>query len=62
MAEATAIKDRGAEWYYPAVKTAYGPKRLPHGERQETRYKAVKEAKRIIAAAIHDSAEGGEDE
>lgn len=46
---ATAVKERGAEWYYPAVKTAFGPKRLPHGERQESRYLAVKEAHRIIS-------------
>ena len=47
-AEPTAIKDRVTAWYYPAVKTSNGPKRLPHGDRQETRYKAVKEARRII--------------
>lgn len=51
MAEPTAVKDRGAEWYYPAVKTAYGPKRLPHGARQETRGKAIAEAKRMIREA-----------
>lgn len=47
----TAIKDRGAEWYYPAITTAYGPKRLPHGDRKGSRYLATKEAKRIIEEA-----------
>tara|TARA_R110000824_G_scaffold4307_5_gene20634 strand:- start:1403 stop:1591 length:189 start_codon:yes stop_codon:yes gene_type:complete len=48
----TAVKDRGAEWYYPAVTCEFGPpKRLPHGERHETRGKAKAEAKRIIDKA-----------
>jgi hypothetical protein len=52
----TATKERGAEWYYPAVTTEYGrPKRLPHGNRHETRGKAKAEAKRLI-----DEAKGGD--
>lgn len=47
----TAVKDRGTAFYYPAVSTEFGPRRLPHGDRQDTRYAAIKEAKRIIAEA-----------
>lgn len=48
----TATKDSGAEWYYPAVTCEYGrPKRLPHGDRHETRGKAKAQAKRIIDEA-----------
>lgn len=51
----TATKDSGAEWYYPAVTCEFGrPKRLPHGERYETRYKAKAAAKRMIKAAQED--------
>lgn len=49
----TAMKVRGTAFYDPAITTAFGPKRLPHGERQDTRYAAVKEAKRVIAEADH---------
>ena len=51
----TAIKQRGTEWYWPAVTTATGPKRLPHGERQESRYLAKKEA----AKALREVDRGG---
>lgn len=45
----TATKDSGAEWYYPAVTTAFGrPKRIPGGDRYETRGKAKAAAKRMI--------------
>jgi hypothetical protein len=45
----TAAKDSGAEWYYPAVTCEFGrPRRLPHGNRHETRGKAKAEAKRMI--------------
>lgn len=47
----TAIKARGAEWYYPAITTAFGSKALPNGDRQGSRYLAIKEAKRIIEEA-----------
>jgi len=48
----TASKDRGAEWYWPAVTVEFGrPKRLPHGGRHETRGKAKSEATRMIAEA-----------
>lgn len=48
----TATKDRGTEWYWPAVTCEYGkPKRLPHGDRHETRGKAKAQAKRMIEAA-----------
>jgi hypothetical protein len=44
----TAKKVSGCEWYLPAVTTAVGPKPLPHGNRQETRSKAITEARRIL--------------
>lgn len=44
----TAKKQNGCEWYYPAITTPFGPKSLPHAERQETRSKAVTAAKRIL--------------
>lgn len=47
----TAKKVSGCEWYLPAVTTAHGPKPLIHGERQETRYAAIREAKRILSEA-----------
>ena len=48
----TATKDTGAEWYYPAVTCEYGrPKRLPHGDRHETRGKAKAQARRMIQDA-----------
>jgi len=51
----TATKDRGAEWYYPAVTCAFGrPRRLPHGNRHETRGKAKAEAKRMIDEATKE--------
>lgn len=56
----TATKASGAEWYYPAVTTAYGrPMPLPHGERQETRAKAKTVAKRMLKEAADSGAEGG---
>jgi hypothetical protein len=48
----TATKQSGAEWYYPAVTCEYGrPRRLPHGDRHETRGKAKAEAARLIKEA-----------
>ena len=47
----TAMKVRGTAFYEPAITTAFGPKRLPHGERQGTRHAAIKEAKRVLAEA-----------
>ena len=48
----TAVKESGAEWYYPAVTCAYGrPMRLPDGNRHETRGKAKAEARRMIVEA-----------
>lgn len=58
MDEPTAIKECGTEWYHPAVKTAMGPRRLPHSDRQPTRYLAIKEARRIIREA--EDREGSE--
>ena len=56
--EPTATKDRGAEWYYPAVTSEFGrPKRLPHGNRHETRGKAKAEAKRMMGEANTPSKE-----
>jgi hypothetical protein len=50
----TATKDSGAEWYYPAVTCEFGrPRRLPHGDRHETRGKAKAEAKRMIKEAAN---------
>jgi len=49
----TAVKSKGAEWYYPAVTVAFGPpKVLPHGDRCETRAKAKSAAKQILDAAM----------
>ena len=50
----TAKKVSGCEWYLPAVTTAHGPKPLIHGERQGTRYAAIREAKRILSEAECD--------
>lgn len=47
----TAMKVRGTGFYDPAITTPFGPKRLPHGNRQETRSAAIKEARRIIEEA-----------
>ena len=47
----TAMKVRGTAFYAPAIITAFGPKPLPHGERQDTRHAAIKEAKRVLAEA-----------
>ena len=47
----TAKKVSGTGFYMPAVTTAFGPKVLPHGERKDTRYQAVKEAKKLLAEA-----------
>ena len=44
----TAKKIRGTGFYMPAVKTAFGPKVLTHGERCDTRYQAVKQAQSLI--------------
>lgn len=46
----TAKKANGACWWYPAVTTAFGPKVLPYGDRQDSPYKARKEAERMIAS------------
>ena len=55
----TATKDRGSEWYYPAVTCEFGaPKRLPHGNRHETRGKAKGEAKRMIDEALKERKDG----
>ena len=54
----TATKDRGAEWFYPAVTCEFGrPMRLPHGNRHETCGKAKAEAKRMIDEALRESLE-----
>ena len=45
---ATAKKVSGTGFWMPAVKTAFGPKALPHADRQDTRYRAKKEAERIL--------------
>lgn len=47
----TAIKVKGTGFYDPAITTAFRPKRLPHGDRQNTRYAAIKEARRVIEEA-----------
>jgi len=45
----TATKERGAEWYYPAITVPYGkPMRLPKGDRYPTRGKAIAAARRIL--------------
>lgn len=48
----TAKKMKGTEWYLPAVSTLGGPKVLPGAVRQETRSKAVTEAKRLLACKV----------
>ena len=51
----TATKATGVEWYYPAVTCEFGrPKRLPHGNRHETRGKA----KRMIDEALKEQKDG----
>ena len=47
----TAMKVRGTEFYVPAVTTPYGTKKLPYGDRKDTRYAATKEAERVLAKA-----------
>lgn len=47
----TAMKVRGTAFYVPAVTTAYGSKPLPHGDRQVTRYAAMKESERALSKA-----------
>lgn len=47
----TAKKVSGCGWWLPAITTAFGPKPLPNGERQDSPYKAKKEAARIISEA-----------
>jgi len=44
----TAKKVPGTAFYSPAITTMHGPKILPHAERQESRYAAIKEAKRVL--------------
>ena len=48
-ARPAARKVRGEGWWLPAVATAYGPRPLPHGARQPSRYLARKEAARLLA-------------
>lgn len=50
----TAKKVSGCGFWLPAVTTAFGPRPLPHGERQETPYAAKKEAERLLKEASHD--------
>ena len=45
----TAKKMSGTEWYLPAVTSVSGPKVLPNATRQETRSKAIAEARRLLA-------------
>lgn len=55
----TAIKARGAEWYYPAVTCEYGrPAKLIDGQMHATRGKAKAEAARLLKSASEK--EGGE--
>jgi hypothetical protein len=50
---ATAKKERGAEWYYPAVRSALGGSvRLFMGDRHATRHAARKQARALIAEAL----------
>lgn len=52
--KATAKKVPGCAFWMPAITTAFGPRPLIHGERQDSPYKAKKEAERIILAALSE--------
>lgn len=45
----TAKKVSGCGWWMPAVTTPFGPDPLYSGDRQDSPYKAKKEAARILA-------------
>lgn len=47
----TAMKVRGTAFYDPAITRPWGNERLKDGARCDTRYAAIKEAKRVLAEA-----------